>query len=463
MLLTISTSYQPATDLGYLLHKHPDKLQTFDITGGKAHVFYPVASPKQCKVALLLDIDSLELVRTLKTPGNSLMLRHYVNDRPYVNSSFMSSAIAKIFSSALNGKCNAKPTLVNQALPLEATLSVLRVNTHIDMIEQVFAPLGYTITVEHHPLETTLPAWGYSQYITLTLKHTLPLQTLLSHLYVLCPVFDNDKHYWVSANDIETLLKKGESWLAAHPENEWITHRYLKNISSLTKVAWEKILRASAKPTTEAPTKAKSLHQQRLDAVLAVLKGSKAQSVIDLGCGEGRLLKMLLKEPQFKQITGMDVSFGELQKAKNKLYLDDLPLRQKKRIQLIQGSVTYQDKRLAGFDAAALVEVIEHLEPERISAFERVVFEKARPRKVVLTTPNAEYNSKYEFLDDDEFRHDDHRFEWTREEFVRWTQHVTQTYAYSVTIHPIGNEDAEVGAPSQMAVFFEGGSIKGEN
>lgn len=455
MLLTISTSHQPATELGYLLHKHPDKIQTFEITGGKAHVFYPEATESQCEAALLLDIDSLELVRTLKTPGNSLMLRHYVNDRPYVNSSFMSSAIAKVFSSALNGKCKAKPELTTQALPLQVTLSVLRVNTNIDMVERVFVPLGYKVTFEQHALEPTFAQWGQSQYITLQLQHTIPLYRLLAHLYVLLPVFDNDKHYWVSANDIENLLNKGKNWLPSHPEKEWITRRYLKNIRSLTKVVWDRLLeKRPSSPQQEINALAPdSLHQQRLEAVFQVLKKSKVKSVLDLGCGEGKLIKLLLKEVQFTSIVGMDVSFRELQKAKEKLYLDDLPLRQKQRVQLIQGSVTYQDKRFEGFDAAVLVEVIEHIDQERLVALEQVVFAKAQPIKVILTTPNAEYNSQYEFLEENEFRHDDHRFEWSRAEFEQWTQHVGQTYNYRVEISSIGEEDAKVGAPSQMAVF----------
>lgn len=455
MLLTISTSHQPATELGYLLHKHPDKIQTFEITGGKAHVFYPEATESQCEAALLLDIDSLELVRTLKTPGNSLMLRHYVNDRPYVNSSFMSSAIAKVFSSALNGKCKAKPELTTQALPLQVTLSVLRVNTNIDMVERVFVPLGYKVTFEQHALEPTFAQWGQSQYITLQLQHTIPLYRLLAHLYVLLPVFDNDKHYWVSANDIENLLNKGKNWLPSHPEKEWITRRYLKNIRSLTKVVWDRLLeKRPSSPQQEINALAPdSLHQQRLEAVFQVLKKSKVKSVLDLGCGEGKLIKLLLKEVQFTSIVGMDVSFRELQKAKEKLYLDDLPLRQKQRVQLIQGSVTYQDKRFEGFDAAVLVEVIEHIDQERLVALEQVVFAKAQPIKVILTTPNAEYNSQYEFLEENEFRHDDHRFEWSRAEFEQWTQHVGQTYNYRVEISSIGEEDTKVGAPSQMAVF----------
>lgn len=455
MLLTISTSHQPATELGYLLHKHPDKIQTFEITGGKAHVFYPEATESQCEAALLLDIDSLELVRTLKTSGNSLMLRHYVNDRPYVNSSFMSSAIAKVFSSALNGKCKAKPELTTQALPLQVTLSVLRVNTNVDMVERVFVPLGYKVTFEQHALEPTFAQWGQSQYITLQLQHTIPLYRLLAHLYVLLPVFDNDKHYWVSANDIENLLNKGKNWLPSHPEKEWITRRYLKNIRSLTKVVWDRLLeKRPSSPQQEINALAPdSLHQQRLEAVFQVLKKSKVKSVLDLGCGEGKLIKLLLKEVQFTSIVGMDVSFRELQKAKEKLYLDDLPLRQKQRVQLIQGSVTYQDKRFEGFDAAVLVEVIEHIDQERLVALEQVVFAKAQPIKVILTTPNAEYNSQYEFLEENEFRHDDHRFEWSRAEFEQWTQHVGQTYNYRVEISSIGEEDAKVGAPSQMAVF----------
>ena len=464
MLLSITTTYKPATDLGYLLHKHPDKVQCFDLSAAKAYVFYPEATENKCTACLMLDMDSIDMVRTLKIPGNSLMLKHYVNDRPYVASSFTSTAIAKVFSSALNGACKTRPELLEIRMPFEVNIPVLSVKGNEGMIEQFFEPLGYEIEQKRLPLDENFPKWGMSNYYALQLKHTLRLQELLTHLYVLLPVFDQEKHYWVDRHEIDKLLEKGKGWLENHPEKEFITRRYLKNLKGLARIALEKMQDISEETLEdeeeqlenekpEIREKRKSLHKQRLEAVLEKLKATNARSVADLGCGEGKLLKMLLKESQFNKILGMDVSFSSLQRAKEKLYMDTMAPRQRERIDLIQGALTYRDKRLNGYDAAVLVEVIEHLDLDRLHALERVVFDFAQPKIVILTTPNVEYNRKYEFLEEGSFRHDDHRFEWTREEFAQWTTQVCHKFPYEVEIFPIGELDEEAGAPSQMAVF----------
>jgi 3' terminal RNA ribose 2'-O-methyltransferase Hen1 len=190
-----------------------------------------------------------------------------------------------------------------------------------------------------------------------------------------------------------------------------------------------------------------------LGTVLAALKNSGAKRVVDLGCGEGKLLRVLLKERQFERIIGMDVSHRALEIAKDRLNLDRLPGMQRERIQLMHGSLMYRDKRLAGFDAAAVVEVVEHLDPPRLAAFERVLFECARPTTVVLTTPNVEYNVKWENLPTGKLRHKDHRFEWTRAQFQAWAQDICRRFGYGARFIPVGPEDASVGAPTQMGVL----------
>lgn len=461
MLLTITTTYQPATDLGYLLHKHPDRLQDVKLSIGKAHIFYPESSPTKTTAALLLEVNPIDMVRGGRNlSGKGFSLGQYVNDRPYVASSFMSVAIAKAFASAMNGNCKDRPELVDKALPFEVTLAVLPAPKGGELlIRRCFEPLGYEVEVERHTLDPKFPAWGDSKFYTLHLKHCLPLQQLLSHLYVLIPALDHDKHYFVDQQEIDKLLEKGRGWLEQHPEREQITRRYLLNFKGLARAALERLSEGEpsdhAEETTSITAKAKrgSLHDQRLKIVLEQLKASRAKRVIDLGCGEGKLMRLLLKERQFEQITGMDVSYSELTKCKDRLYWDELAPKQKERLKLFQGALTYRDKRLEGYDAAAIVEVIEHLDENRLVAFERVVFEAARPKTVVLTTPNGEYNVRYEQLSAGDKRHDDHRFEWSRAEFLAWANHVAEQYAYTVTIYPIGDEDPEVGAPSQMAVF----------
>ncbi|MGD1844274.1 MAG: 3' terminal RNA ribose 2'-O-methyltransferase Hen1 [Salibacteraceae bacterium] len=462
MLLTLQTTHRPATDLGYLLHKHPGRFQSVDLSHGKAHIFYPEASESRCKVALLLEIDPIALVRnTRNQKAVNFSLGQYVNDRPYVASSFMSVALSKAFNTAMNAKCKDKPALVAQALPFEVELHSLPAPKGGEvLIRKLFEPLGYTVELERQPLDAQFETWGMSKYFRLVLRHTLPLHLLLTHLYVLIPVLDNDKHYYVSKDEIDKLIERGGTWLQEHPEREQITQRYLLHLKSLTRNAMDRMLEQEADAENDGPEEPEemkarkvSLHQQRLKQAVKALKASGASRVLDLGCGEGKLLRLLLRERQFREICGMDASFKTLQNARKRLYMDEFSPRQNERLKLIHGALTYRDKRLEGYDAAAIIEVIEHLDENRLQAFSRVVFEFARPETVVLTTPNAEYNVRFETLPAGAFRHPDHRFEWTRQEFETWARAIGDKFGYRPEFSPVGEEDPEVGGPSQMAVF----------
>jgi 3' terminal RNA ribose 2'-O-methyltransferase Hen1 len=327
----------------------------------------------------------------------------------------------------------------------------------------LFEPLGYTVTVRGYPLDETFPDWGQSPYFTVELEGEVRLRDLLAHLYVLIPVLDVAKHYWVGEDEVEKLLKRGEGWLPGHPEREAIINRYLKYKRHLTRTAIERLAEGDqpdadvaeeAHDVEEARVEERiSLNKQRLGSVLAVLKASGARKVLDLGCGEGQLLRLLLDDRSFTEIVGIDVSYRVLERAREKLRLERLPARQQERIKLLQGSLTYRDGRLSGYDAAAVIEVIEHLDPPRLAAFERVLFEFARPPVVVLTTPNREYNVRWETLPAGKLRHRDHRFEWSRAEFQAWANDVAERFGYAVRYLPIGPVDDEVGPPTQMAVF----------
>ena len=467
MLLTITTTYQPATDLGYLLHKHPERPQVFTLPFGTAHLFYPEASQERCTVALLLDIDPVKLVRG---PRGAASLEQYVNDRPYVASSFLCVAIAEVFRTAMQGRCDQRPDLAETSLPLSAALSAVQCRGGEDLLKRLFEPLGYAVTAGALPLDELYPAWGASAYYDLTLSATCRLSDLLTHIYVLMPVLDNGKHYWIGNDEVDKLLRRGKGWLETHPERELIAYRYLRHKPNLAREALARLLaeekealeeeveavEAIAVPGTESAAseeKRVSLHEQRLEAVVEVLRAAGARSVLDLGCGEGRLLKKLLREGRFEHILGMDVSYRALELAQKRLHLETLAPMQKKRISLVHGSLTYRDRRLEGYDAAAAVEVIEHLDQPRLAAFERVLFEFARPATVVLTTPNVEYNVKFETMEAGSMRHSDHRFEWTRQEFQNWAAGVAQRYGYTVRYLPLGPEDEAVGAPSQMGIF----------
>lgn len=459
MLLTISTTHSPATDLGFLLHKHPEKLQSFDVAFGQAHVFYPEAFSERCTVCLLLEIDSVGLVRRqYRRSRDSFSLAEYVNDRPYVASSFMSVAIAKVFGTALSGKCKDRPELVKTAIPLTVKLPTLPCSGGESFLRKLFEPLGYRVDAHRYGLDSQFPEWGESRYYSVTLEKTCRLSDLLSHLYVLIPVLDDEKHYWVADAEIEKLLKHGEGWLSEHPEQEQIVSRYLKHQRKLTQHVLSHFGDTSEEEIDviqeeEKIEKRIGLNELRLTKAVEVMKESGAKRVLDLGCGEGKLLPKLIADKQFEEIVGMDVSHQSLKIAHQRLRLDRLPDKQKERITLMQGSLCYRDDRLQGFDSAAVIEVIEHLDVARLSSFERVMFEYARPQIVVLTTPNVEYNVKFENLPVGRLRHRDHRFEWTREEFESWCSKVCDRFGYSVKFYPIGETDENVGAPTQMAVF----------
>jgi 3' terminal RNA ribose 2'-O-methyltransferase Hen1 len=464
MLLTITTTHRPATDLGYLLHKHPDRVQAFDLKFGHAHVFYPEVSEGRCTVALLLQIDPVGLVRR-PAGGEGFALEQYVNDRPYVASSFLSVAMAEVFGTALAGRSRERPGLAETAIPLTARLPALPARGDEPVLRRLFEPLGYALTAERHPLDPDVPAWETSPYLTVTIAGERRSRDLLAHLYVLIPVLDDAKHYWVGDAEVDKLLRHGEGWLATHPERELIANRYLKRRRPLVRAALARLVadddqepeaveEATASATTEETLIEEriGLHQRRLGTVLALLRQSGARRVLDLGCGEGRLLALLANDPQFTEVVGVDVSSRALGLAQERV-IDRMPAGRRERVRLLLGALTYRDRRLSGFDAAAVVEVVEHLDRPRLAAFERALFGFARPGTVVVTTPNVEYNIRFPDLPLGRLRHRDHRFEWTRAEFRAWGESIGERHGYAVRYLGVGPADAEVGPPTQVAVF----------
>ncbi|HAA56647.1 MAG TPA: 3' terminal RNA ribose 2'-O-methyltransferase Hen1, partial [Myxococcales bacterium] len=396
MLFSITTTHPPARDLGYLLYKHPDRLHTKSLAFGRATVFFPEASDEETTAVLFLDIDPIGLVRRAHK-GQEFALHPYVNDRPYAACSFLSVAIARMFGSALKGICEPKPELAQQALPWQVHIPTLPCRGGDGLLRRLFEPLGYQVEATHGMLDPNFPEWGPSPYHDVTLNVTCTLSMLLKHLYVLIPVFDDEKHYWVSHDEVEKLLSAGQGWIEDHPAKELITRRYLIHQRALTQSALER-LEDEPLPHTEETTDTEDadeetqttlrLHDHRLDVVAQTLKKAGVTEVIDLGCGDGKLLKRLFRIKQFKKIVGTDISTQSLKRAAKRLRLDQMTDRMRARIDLFQSSLTYKDQRFANFEGAAIVEVIEHIDENRLSSFARVVFEQARPGVVVLTTPN---------------------------------------------------------------------------
>ena len=392
-------------------------------------------------------------------------------------------ALGKVFRTAMTGRCDARPDLAARPLPLEISIPALSCRGGTDLADRLLRPLGWDVRATRIPLDPELPEWGGSHYFTVRLAGQARLAEALSHLYVLLPVLDDSKHYWVNDAEIDKLLRAGGDWLAAHPERELITHRYLAHQRTLAATAVARLAEVDdtepealdnavpdAPKTEQTPLAApgstgpgtpphrNSLAQRRREAVLAVLrdtvlKDSAAARVADLGCGEGRLVALLLGEPSAARVLGVDVSHRALERAAQRLHLDTMPDRQRERVDLLQSSLTYADQRLAGLDAAVLMEVIEHVNPPRLGALEQTVFGAARPRTVVVTTPNAEHNVRFADLGPGAMRHPDHRFEWTRPQFRDWAAGVAGRRGYQVRFLPVGPDDPEVGPPTQLAVF----------
>ena len=466
MFLTISTTHEPAGDLGYLLHKHPGRVQSFAESVGTAHVFYPENAGDRCTVAVMLEVDSIKLVRGRKGPtGDGFALGQYVNDRPYAASSMLAMALKDVFRTALTGRCDARPELAQTPIPLEIHVPALPCRGGVELLRRLFEPLGWGVEARTVELDPTIPRWGDSRYLDVRLTGTLRLSDALNHLYVLLPVLDDGKHYWVSNDEVDKLIRAGQGWLATHPDKALISHRYLAHRRELTQSAIARLAEIDDTDVEQfdnavdgaldldAPDRPVPLAEQRRGAVLAAVRASGARRVGDLGCGEGVLVRDLIAERGIAAIVAVDVSARALQIAGRRLRLDKMTELQRERLQIFQSALTYRDDRLAGLDAAVLMEVIEHVDPSRLGALERTVFGYACPFTVIVTTPNVEHNVRFETLPDGALRHRDHRFEWTRAQFRAWAGAVATNYGYTVRHLPVGTDDPEVGPPTQMAIF----------
>ena len=460
MLVSLTSTTPVATDLGFLLHKHPDRVRSVDVGFGRAHVFYPEATPQRCTATLFVEVDPIDLARGPK--GRKPQgLEPYVNDRPYVASSMLSVALGRLFGTALSGACETRPELVSAPLDLEVDLPVLSVRGGADVLRALFEPLGYEVEAAPIPLDEQHPAWGDSRCLRVRLLGRHTVRSTLEHLYVMLPVLDDRKHYWIGAGEIDKLLRRGGDWLASHPQADLITSRYLR-FGSFAREALARLAEAGedtdliderqdeAEQAVERPI---SLNEQRLEAVTEAVRRVGGGRVVDLGCGEGRLLQRLVADPAVTEVLGVDVSVGVLERAERRLRLDEMSERRRERISLLQGALTYTDERVHGFDVATVVEVIEHLDSERLDVFGDVVFGHAAPAAVVLTTPNREYNANFERLGATGLRHGDHRFEWSRDEFAAWAHSIEDRYGYRFEISGIGPHDLACGPPTQMVVF----------
>lgn len=463
-----------ASDLGFLLHKNPYNVHDFTLSFGRAHVFYPQSSDESCTATLFAELDGIDIVKNYRMPkGNSRELKQYVNDRPYSVNSFFTVALSRVYRTAMGGTCNKQPELVKRDLPLSVHLPVLPSRGGEILIRNLFEPLGYEVSVRQYDFDADLQDWGASPYFDVTISNQIRLSELLKHLYVLIPVLDNDKHYWVGFDEVDKLIRNGKDWIPDHPQKNLIVSRYLKKQGSLTRKALAEFQVEESALKTEDDSdlddsqvqerrsqaeedqleKKVRLNDLRIEKIARTIADLDVSSVMDLGCGEGKYLREYLKIQKLNKIIGVEVSTAVLDRAEQRLKIDRMPERVREKISLLQGSLTYKDQRLKSMDLATCIEVIEHIDEDRLDAFAESVFGFAKPKYAIITTPNVEYNVTFENMPEGKLRHNDHRFEWDRKTFQNWCQNICDKYNYKVSYDAIGEEHEEYGAPTQMALF----------
>lgn len=426
MLFRLSTTHVPATDLGYLLHKHPAKMQKFNLSFGDAWVFYPEASEDRCEVAL-----TVKRPFTRENPGGEA----YVTDLAYAAGSYLPAAIHHVFRTAVNGRCDQRPELAETPIPLDITATPVACLSKTTP-EELFEPLGWTVDGATLALDANFPEWG-SRHRRIRLIGRHRLSDALRHVCVLLPVLDGRKHHYIGQDEVDKLERLGTGWLDDHPLRSVIVRRYLRFRSLIQQ------MRDEPEETEEEPV---TLQQMRIQ--FAVEQLAPYQRVVDMGCGEGDLLVALSEKTTIAQIVGVDPSPYAIRRAERRLHLDRFPEAQR-RVALIQGAASYPDHRLNGCDAIAMLEVIEHIEPDRLEAVVANIFGNLRPHLIILTTPNRQWNATITLSD---LRHRDHRFEWTQNECINWSARVSERYGYQAAWRPIG-ADGDFGPPTQALVF----------
>jgi 3'' terminal RNA ribose 2''-O-methyltransferase Hen1 len=453
--LSIATTRPKAADLGFILYKHPDRVFRSDSSRNKnlkAVGFYPEAGDERCEFVLLVEVDPVERVRGLAWNGG---IAQYVEPLPFLASSYMSQAISLCLRSAMNGIVSSKDPSEDARLramavehwPLEIKVSPIR--TSPALIERMFQPLGWEVTIDSMPLD--VPGVERDNALhTVTLKGSSTVQDALTQLYVLLPALDPVRHYFYDEAEVAKLLEKSRNWLETHPARNLIVGRYLSKSRELREAAMSQFEEA-----VEAPQEAAievSAHSARHMRIAEAVSAMGDVRIVDLGCGEGKLLSRLAFLPGKIEIVGVEPSLRDLEKARKNLSRN--PARQMDpRVKLRHGSIAYADDSLRNFDVAILSEVIEHIDPERLDHAERCVFGFMKPEVVIVTTPNAGFNTVFG-LSDGEFRHRDHRFEWSVDEATDWCRRVAATYGYEFEIDGAGGYDENVGQHLSHFITF---------
>lgn len=421
MQLSIYTKNPHAKAISHLLAKNPATVYERHVKGHAVRFVYHQMTDDELYASIFVTPDSLALVKD----NEAFDITHYINDREFAVSTIFLSLIRSALGTALNGKPKDDYlTYANMAFPFTFEFGPISSSLTDEEIRNLWEPLGYEVTID------AMTSAKRARFLTLT--NSITLQKALQQLFILIPVMDDYKHYFIDEAERERLQKYGEGWLEAHPMRDFIFKKALRfKQLFMTKNNEQK----AVKP---------SLNTQRYEAIAHTVAALNPKTVIDMGAGEGKLSMLLAQMNTLTKLYSVDPSnqaLAKMQKRFADTHFASAPI-------IKWGSLYYEDKEFTGVDVFILCEVIEHLEEERLPQIMQLITQTYAPKHVIITTPNAEYNAVYEL---EEMRHDDHRFEWTRQQFETWCKEIAPHY--DCQFKGIGDLHAQYGTPTQMCIM----------
>lgn len=443
MQLTIRATGDNVKAISYLVSKNPENLYERNQKGHLVRMFYSKFADKELEMTVFVTPDPLEL---MQNKSNSFDITHYINDREFAVSSIFCSFIRSALGTALNGQPKEEyAQWVGHEFPFVLELGPVASTLSDQQLKDLFEPMGYQVDIERPEIHYSFQLKESSTVRTLTLTGYQTLQNSLRHLFVLIPVIDNYKHYFIDEKEIEKLERYGDGWLEEHPMREMIYRQALrfKEIYSLVESP-----NTEEKP--EEPVRKVRLNEMRYEKIVETAKLLKPNSIVDFGSGEGKLAVQLGFINGVQEVLAVEPSQAATLKAVKRFE------KVKDRSSFIEpttlwGSLFYYDERLKGKDLIILCEVIEHIDAQRLPKAFDTILNLYAPESLIITTPNQEYNEIYDM--EDHFRHDDHRFEWTRQEFQEWCKARNHLDLYELEFSGIGEENLNQGFPTQMCVF----------
>lgn len=455
MQLTIKAIGENSRVISYLLSKNPSNLYDRDEKGSRVRLVYTAFTEEETELLIYVTPDPVELVRN---SPNTFDITQYINDREFAVSSLFCSYIKSALATALNGKPKDDfIKWVDYKFDLILGFGPVASDLPDAVIESIFTPIGYEVKIERGITDYSfkLKSRSSARYINLTGRQTL--QNAIRHLFILIPVLDNYKHYYMDKSEVDKLERYGTGWLDDHPMRDLIIKRALKFKELISEVASPKkedLLQGDSEPVEESEIKVR-LNEQRYQTIVDIVtKLPQKETVVDFGSGEGKLSVRLGFIPGVKEVLAVEPSQVSQLRAIRKI---DKVRSSEGFVAPTQvwGSLFYFDTRLCDKDVMILSEVIEHIDEYRLAPIIETVFAQYSPKTLIINTPNYEYNVVFEMKDN--LRHSDHRFEWTREQFSLWCKELGARYNYSVNIGGIGEEDTDHGFPTQIAIFSKTG------